>query len=86
MFFCCSVTQSCLTLWNALTVARQAPLSLTIFWSLLKLMPIESEVYVLTSVLNFQFCLFFFNLSLIALAMPSTFILMQLLQKEQINV
>ena len=84
MFFCCSVTQSCLTLWNPWTVARQAPLSLTIFWSLLELMPIESEVYVLTSVLNFQF--FFFNLSLIALVMPTTFILMQLLQKEQINV
>ena len=36
--------------------------------------------------LTFSFVCFFFNLSLIALAMPSTFILMQLLQKEQINV
>ena len=39
--YCCSVTQSCLTLWNPLTVARQAPLSLTMSQSLLKFMSIE---------------------------------------------
>ena len=36
------VVQLCPTLWTPLTAARQASLSLTISWSLLKLMPIES--------------------------------------------
>ena len=40
------------------TIAGQASLSVTISWSLLKLMSIESQVYVLTSLLNFQFCFF----------------------------
>ena len=39
---CCSVTQLCLTFAAPLTVACQASLSFTIFWSLLKLMSIES--------------------------------------------
>ena len=38
---CCSVTQSCLTLVAPWTAARQASLSFTISWSLLKLMSIE---------------------------------------------
>ena len=51
-YFCCSVTQSCLTLCDPMdcnpmdfatpwTAARQASLSFTISWSLLKLMSIE---------------------------------------------
>ena len=40
-FCCCSVTQSCLTLWTA---AHQASLSFTISWNLLKLMSIESAM------------------------------------------
>ena len=40
--FCCSVTQSCPTLCDHWTVASQASLSLTISWSLLRLMSIES--------------------------------------------
>ena len=40
--WCCSVTQSSLTLCNPRTAARQASLSFTISWSLLKLMPVES--------------------------------------------
>ena len=39
---CCSVAQSCLTLVTPWTAARQASLSFTISWSLLKLMSIES--------------------------------------------
>ena len=39
---CCSVAQLCLTLYNPWTAARQASLSITISWSLLKLMSIES--------------------------------------------
>ena len=39
---CFSVTQSCLTLCDPWTAARQAYLSFTISWSLLKLMSIES--------------------------------------------
>ena len=38
---CCSVAKSYLTLCTPLTAARQAPLSFTISWSLLKLMSIE---------------------------------------------
>ena len=38
--YCCSVAKSRPTLWTW-TVARQAPLSFTISWSLLKLMSIE---------------------------------------------
>ena len=38
---CCSVTQSCLTIVAPWTAARQASLSFTISWSLLKLMSIE---------------------------------------------
>ena len=37
---CCSVTNLCLNLCNP--VVAKAPLSSTIFWSLLKFMPIES--------------------------------------------
>ena len=39
---CCSVTKSCRTLCNPGTAALQASLSLTIYWSLLKLKSIES--------------------------------------------
>ena len=39
---CCSVAQSCLTLCGPWTAARQASLSFTVSWSLLKLMSIES--------------------------------------------
>ena len=39
---CCSVTQSCLTLWDPWTAAHQGSLSFTISWSLLKLMSIKS--------------------------------------------
>ena len=42
LYGCCSVTQSCLTLCDPWTVAPQTSLSLTISWSLLKLMAIES--------------------------------------------
>ena len=39
---CCSVTQSCLTLWDPpRTIACQPSLPFTISWSLLKLMSIE---------------------------------------------
>ena len=41
---CCSVTKSCLTLYDLMAAACQAPLSLTISRSLLKLMSIESVV------------------------------------------
>ena len=41
--YCCSVAKSRPTLWTW-TVARQAPLSFTISWSLLKLMSIESVI------------------------------------------
>ena len=37
-----SVAQLCLTLYSPWTAARQASLSITISWSLLKLMPTES--------------------------------------------
>ena len=41
-YYSCSVAQSCPTLlWLPWTAARQASLSFTIFWSLLKLMSIE---------------------------------------------
>ena len=39
---CCSVTQSCPTFVTTLTEPHQASLSITITWSLLKLMSIES--------------------------------------------
>ena len=39
---CCSVTKSHRTLCNPWTAARQASLSLIIYWSLLKLMSVES--------------------------------------------
>ena len=39
---CCSITHSCLTLCNLWAAAYQASLPFTIFWSLLKLMSIES--------------------------------------------
>ena len=39
---CCSVTQSCLTLWDPMDCKNQASLSFTISWSLLTLMSIES--------------------------------------------
>ena len=39
---CCSVTKSCLTFVTPWTAPLQASLSFTIFWSLLKLMSIES--------------------------------------------
>ena len=42
--WCCSVTQSSLTLCNPRTAACQASLSFTISWSLLKLMPVESTM------------------------------------------
>ena len=38
---CCSVAQSFLTLWDPWIAARQASLSFTISWSLLKFMSIE---------------------------------------------
>ena len=38
---CCSVAQSCLTLWTPWTAAHQSSLSFTISWSLLKLMSIQ---------------------------------------------
>ena len=41
MVCCCSITKSSLTLW---TSACQTPLSSSIFWSLLKLMSIESVI------------------------------------------
>ena len=41
---CCSVTQSCLTLWNPWTAVCQASLSFSITQSLFKLMSIESEM------------------------------------------
>ena len=41
-FCCCSVAQSCPTLWTPWTAARQASLSITNSQSLLKLMPIKS--------------------------------------------
>ena len=40
--FCCSVTQSCLTLWTRWTAACQGSLSFTVSQSLLKLVSIES--------------------------------------------
>ena len=40
--FCCSVTQSCLTLYDPWTAAHQASLSITNSQSLLNLMSIES--------------------------------------------
>ena len=42
-FCCCLVTQSCLTLCNPMTAAHQASLSITISWSLRKLMSIVSD-------------------------------------------
>ncbi|CAN0505403.1 unnamed protein product [Rangifer tarandus platyrhynchus] len=39
---CCSVAQSCPTLCKPWTAARQASLSFTISWNLLKLMSVES--------------------------------------------
>ena len=39
---CCSVAQSCLTLWDPMDCSRQASLSFTISRSLLKLMSIQS--------------------------------------------
>ena len=39
---CCSVTKSCLTFCNPMDCSIPEPLSITIFQSLLKLMPIES--------------------------------------------
>ena len=39
---CCLVTQSCPTLCDPITAARQASLSFAISWSLLKLMSIDS--------------------------------------------
>ena len=42
VLFCCSVTESCLTLCDPWTAARQASLSITISQSLLKFMFIES--------------------------------------------
>ena len=42
LFGCCSVSKSCPTLYNPMDcAARQAPLSSTISWSLLKFMSIE---------------------------------------------
>ena len=41
-FSCCSVSRSCPSLWDPWTAARQAPLSATNSWSLLKFMSIES--------------------------------------------
>ena len=41
-FSCCSIAQSCLTLCDPMEYTRQASLSFTISWSLLKLMFIES--------------------------------------------
>ena len=41
-FCCCSVTQLCPTLWDPMTAAGQASLSLTISWSLPKFMSIAS--------------------------------------------
>ena len=42
LYICCSVTQSGPILCDPMTTAHQASLSFTIFWSLLKLMSIES--------------------------------------------
>ena len=42
IFYCCSVTKSCLTLSDP--TAHQASLSFTVFWSLLKFMSIESVI------------------------------------------
>ena len=39
---CCSVAKLCLTLWRHGRAACQAPLSITISWSLLRFMSIES--------------------------------------------
>ena len=39
---CCSVAESCPTLWTPWTAACQASLSFTISWSTLKLMSVES--------------------------------------------
>ena len=39
---CCSVAKSCLTLCDLMNCSHQASLSFTIFWSLIKLMSIES--------------------------------------------
>ena len=39
--YCCSVANSCLTLWKPMTATHQASLSFTIFQSLLKFMSIE---------------------------------------------
>ena len=56
-----SVTQSCLTLCNPWAGARQASLSFTISWSLLKLRSIESVMpsnhLILSSVIPFSSCL-----------------------------
>ena len=41
---CCSVTKSCLTLCNSMTTACHASLSISVSWSLLKLMSIESAI------------------------------------------
>ena len=38
---CCSVAQPCLTLCDPMAAARQASLSFTISWSLLRLTPVE---------------------------------------------
>ena len=40
--YCCSVTKSCLTLFDPMDCVCQAPLSFRISWSQLKLMSIES--------------------------------------------
>ena len=40
--FCCSIAQSCLTLWDSWTAAHQVSLSFTISQSLLKFMSFES--------------------------------------------
>ena len=41
---CCSVAKSCPTLCDPWTAARQAPLSFTVSWRLLKFMSIELEM------------------------------------------
>ena len=59
---CCSVAKSCLALGDHIrTAARQAPLSFTVSWSLLRFTSIESWCYL--SILSSTTPFFCFNLS-----------------------
>ena len=72
---CCSVVESCLTLWSPRTAARQDSLSFTISWSLLKLMSIESVM--LSNHLFFLCCPFSYCLQ--SFPASGSFLMSQLL-------